>query len=221
MSIRATVKVNSQLSDIERRFAIPLVEIAQQLVPGMVGRIAQGVSSTGTFAPLGAYSIERPGNGLFWVPPGNPQPAGYVVQPKAGAYGGWAGYRSYKEYTSALGGGPRTFTLTGMLLRSLAIRVLGPGRVKVAFYGGHKPSRQPTGKTERKSNANVAFLASRQEPAAMLTPTRREVEQVARQLQSEVAAQVVGQASDAQSIRQLGQRATRLAKRLPASVGAR
>jgi hypothetical protein len=213
VTIRAEVKVNSRLTEIERRFAIPLVEIAQQFVPGMVERIRRGMASVGTFAPLGAYSPDKLGPGLFWVAPKSPQPAGYVVKVEHGKWTGWAAYRSYRDYARARGGGPRTFTESGARMRALAIRLMGPGRVKVAFYGSHAT----TPGEDRQSNANVAFLASRREPYPMLTPSRTEIEQVVRLLQSEVGAQVVGEAAEARDVRGLGQRVTRLQKRMSAA----
>lgn len=220
-TIRADVRVNSKLSQIERGFAFPLVEIAQQIVPGMVARIQRGQSSTGTFAPLAAYSVERPGTGLFWVPPELPQPDGFVVKLPSGDLAGWAGYKSYKAYAQALGGGPRTFTQTRQLLNALAPRVNGPGRVKITFYGAHRSARKPDGTVARMSNTSVAYAASRNEPAPMLTPTRDELVAISRQFQDEVNAQLIGLAADAQSVRQLGQRATRLQKRMAASSYAR
>lgn len=219
--IRAEVRYNSRLSEIERRFAIPLVEIAQQLVPGMLARIERGQSSTGTFAPIGAYSTPTPGKGLFWVAPGKPQPPGFIVRPTTGKLAGWAGYESYRDYARCLGNPPRNFQETRELLAALRIRVNGPGRVKVAFYGSHSAPEKPDGTGRRDSNANIAFLASRREPVPMLTPSREEIARVAQMFQSAVGAQMIGEAADAQSIRALGQRVTGLQRRLPAAARGR
>lgn len=219
--IKATVKYNSKLSEIEKRFAIPLVEIAQRLVPGMIARIRRGQASAGMFSAVGAHSVPRPGSGLFWVSPKMPQPTGYVVKATHGDYAGWAGYRSYRAYTEALGSPPRDFDDTGALLSSLKIRVNGPGRVKVAFYGAHAPNEGPKGKGPRRANSAVAYLASRHEPVPMLTPSRDEIVQVAKLFQSEVGAQVIGEAADAQEIRGLGQRLGRAQKRLSAQASGR
>lgn len=219
--IKTAVTYNSKLSEIEKRFAIPLVEIAQRLVPGMIARIRQGRSSTGTFSAIGAHSVPRPGSGLFWVSPKAPQPNGYVVKATHGDYAGWAGYRSYRDYADALGNPPRDFDDTGALLSSLKIRVNGPGRVKVAFYGAHAADETPTGKGQRRANSAVAYLASRNEPVPMLTPSRDEIVQVAQLFQSEVGAQVIGEAADAQQIRGMGQRLTRAQKRLSAAASGR
>lgn len=219
--IKAEVKYNSKLSEIERKFAIPLVEIAQRLVPGMIARIRRGQASTGMFSALGAYSVPRPGSGLFWVSPKLPQPAGFVVKATNGTYAGWAGYQSYRAYTEALGSPARDFDNTGALLAALKIRVNGPGRVKVAFYGAHAADETPTGKGQRRANSAVAYLASRNEPVPMLTPSRDEIVQVAQLFQSEVGAQLIGQAADAQEIRGLGQRLARAQKRLSAQASGR
>jgi len=219
--IKTAVTYNSKLSEIEKRFAIPLVEIAQRLVPGMIARIRQGRSSTGTFSAIGAHSVPRPGSGLFWVSPKAPQPNGYVVKATHGDYAGWAGYRSYRDYADALGNPPRDFDDTGARLWSLKLRVNGPGGVKVASYGAHSPDERPNGPGQRKSNASVAYLASRNEPVPMLTPSRDEIVQVAQLFQSEVGAQLIGQAADAQEIRGLGQRLARAQKRLSAQASGR
>ena len=219
--IKAVVKYNSKLSEIERRFAIPLTEIAQMLVPGMIARISRGQASTGRFSALGAHSTERPGKGLFWVPPRSAQPAGYVVKATTGKYAGWAGYESYRAYTQAQGSPPRDFSDTGALLSTLRIRVNGPGRVKVAFYGAHAADQRPGGGGERKANSAVAYLASRHESVPMLTPSRDEIVEVARLFQSEVGAQMIAEAADTQDIRGLSQRVTRLQKRLSAQASGR
>lgn len=219
--IEAVVTYNSKLTEIERRFAIPLLEVAQQLVPGMVSRIRQGQSSTGRFSALGAHSTPRPGPGLFWAPPGSKQPPGALAKPTDGQWAGWAGYESYRAYTQALGSPARDFSDSGALLAALKIRVNGPGRVKVAFFGAHPPSSGQGAEVRRQANSAVAYLASRMESVPMLTPSRGEIEDVARQFQSEVAAQMVGEAASAQEIRGLGQRATRLEKRLSAQASGR
>lgn len=214
--IRAEVRYNSKLSEIERRFALPLVQIANALVPQMLARISQGRSPTGSFSALGARSTPTPAKGLFWVPPDKRQPAGYVVKPTTGKLAGWAGYESYKAYTVALGSPPRTFEETRELLASLRIRVNGPGRVKVAFYGTHSAGQTPSGSGARLPNTIVAYLASRNESLPMLAPSRDEIAMVARALQTEVAAQVVGQAAAAQQVRGLGQRLDRAQRRMSA-----
>lgn len=219
--IRAEVRYNSKLSDIERRFSLPLVAIAQALVPQMLARIAQGRASTGSFSALGAHSTPTPARGLFWVPPDKEQPSGYVVKPKTGKLIGWAGYESYKAYTEALGSPARTFEATRELMQSLRIRVNGPGRVKVAFYGSHSAPKTPSGTGKRLPNTSVAYLASRRESLPMLTPSREEIAAVARLLQSEVGAQVIGEAASAQQIRGLGQRLDRAQRRLSAQARGR
>ncbi len=221
--IKATVTYNSKLSEIERRFAIPLVEIAQRLVPGMIARIRRGQASAGMFSALGAFTNPTPDHGLFWVRPGKPQPdAKFVRRPTQGRYVGWAGYLSYAEYCRALGNPPRDFDDTGALLDSFRIRVNGPGRVKVAPYGKHRAgdSNRASG-NKAIANTTVAYLASRNEPVPMLTPSRDEIAQVAKLFQSEVGAQVIGEAADAQEIRGLGQKLARSQKRLSAQASGR
>lgn len=179
--MKIEVKANNALSDIERALSIPVMEIAQRLAVSIRARIELGEAARGHFRPLGADSRERSGHGLFWVSPDRPQPAGYLSKPSTGQLAGWAGYRSYKAYTEALGSPPRKFKITRQLLDSMKIRPMGPGRVKIAFYGTHKRAKQPpkiigTGG----SNSAVAFLASRDERDPMLMFTFRELADVAR-----------------------------------------
>lgn len=182
MTIKATVKYNNRLTEIQRALSVPVQEIGLFLMREMVQRIKRGVGASGLFRPLGADSRPRPGPGLFWVSPTRPQPAGYVARPTSGPKAGWAGYESYKAYVDALGKPARTFEETGALLDSLGIRVMGPGRVKVTFYGRHKAPEAfgPTDTPRPQSNTSVAFLGSRGEREPMLMPTAQELTQVGR-----------------------------------------
>lgn len=244
--IKATVKFNSKLSEIERKFAIPLAEVAEQLVPNMGRRIQHGVASQGMFRAMGVDSKPTAGNGLWWVHPSLPHPSGYVVKVTSGTYAGWAGYKSYVDYLSARGlyGQPRNFTESGALWQSLRIRINGPARVKVTFFGKHRyipPPPTPNGGkpqwqrrpgdrvrggasgggNQKYNNSEIAFLASRQEPFPLLTPSREEITMIAAQFQNEVSAQLLGLSADAQDARNLGMRATRLQRRLSASAQGR
>lgn len=221
MTIRAEVRYNSKLSEIERRFAIPLVKIGHELIAQMLPRIARGRGPSGNFSALGARSNPTADRGLFWVPPDRKQPPGYVIKVRDGRLAGWVGYDSYHEYTKALGSPPRTFEETRELMGSLRIRVNGPGRVKVAFYGSHSASKTPGGAGKRLPNTSVAYLASRRESLPMLTPSRDEIAAVAQLLQSEVANQAIGESADAQQIRGLGQRLAGAQRRLTAQARGR
>ena len=206
--IKATVRYNSKLSDPERALALPLLGIAQTLIMQMSERIRRGVSSTGTFAPLAAYSSATAARGLFWVPPGQSQPAGWISKTDDG----WAGYLDYPTYAGLRGGGPRTFHETDALFSTIGARVNGPGRVKITFRGTHpRPSsghqwHHPTAKAVKAGggralpNTTVAFLASRREPAPMLTPTPAEIEGVVETLRGEIVARL-SEAGEAQRAR--------------------
>lgn len=183
------MKYNSRLSDIQRALSIPVQRIATHLMRSMIQRIKRGVGAEGLFRPLGADSTARPGDGLFWVSPSRPQPPGYVAKPTSGPRVGWAGYESYLAYTQALGSPARTFEESGALLESLAVRVMGPGRVKVTFYGTHRAPLPfgPTDRPQRQSNTAVAFLGSRNERTPMLMPSRSELAEVTKIMRDEMA----------------------------------
>jgi hypothetical protein len=172
--LKIEVKYNTKLDEIQRGLALPLVEIATDLLASMEVRIDRGEAATGKFRALGEGSQPTANHGLYWVRPSLPQPPGYIAKLTSGPRSGWAGYRSYKAYTEALGSPPRTFRVTAQLRNSRKIRVMGPGRVRIAHYGGHSAQPNHKGEAQKASNANVAFLASRNERDPMLMPTRGE-----------------------------------------------
>lgn len=180
--MKIEVKWNSRLSEIERKLAIPLIEMAQQLTESLYHRIQRGIASDGMFSPMGARSKPTPSRGLFWVSPDREQPPGYVIKVTTGSYlAGWAGYDSYLDYCKALGQPPRDFFDTGELMRSLKARVMGPGRVKVTFYGTHKIRKQPKAAKAgdaKRVNREIAWLASKDEREPMLMPTRGEMDEL-------------------------------------------
>ena len=177
--IKVDVTFNSKLSALHRHLSAPLKDLAVFLSRRMAHRIERGQSSAGQFRPLGADSEPTSRPGLWWVPPSQPQPAGYVARPTSGPRSGWAGYESYGHYTRAMGSPPRSFKRTRQLLDSMRVRVMGPGRVKVQFAGRHAPGYDASGElTQRRNNSEIAFLASRGERDALLTPSRSELEQV-------------------------------------------
>lgn len=198
--MKVEVKYNSRLSELERNLSLPVQEVAIDLAARMVQRIQLGQAAQGHFTALGAQSQERPGSGLFWVSPDRPQPPGYVTKPTTGPMAGWAGYRSYRGYTEAMGSPPRRFKITRQMLDSLKVRVMGPGRVKVAFYGAHKRAKQPPGVTASSTtNSGVAWLTSRNERDPMLMPSRVELDAVKRLVFERMNA--IAEASTAQGAR--------------------
>jgi hypothetical protein len=178
--LKIEVKYNTKLDEIQRGLALPLVEIATDLLASMEVRIDRGEAATGKFRAVGMGS--KPKNlrarGLWWVRPSLPHPPGYVVKPTHGPHSGWAGYLSYWAYCEALGSPSRTFFRTGQLRNSRKIRVMGPGRVRIAHYGGRTKAPDHRGQTHKASNSEVAFLASRLERDPMLMPTRGEFDEM-------------------------------------------
>lgn len=199
--MKVDVKFNSRLSELERSLSIPLQQIGTMLAQSMRLRIERGEAAEGMFRPLGADSVETPDKGLFWVHPNRVQPPGYVIKPTTSNLRGWAGYLSYKDYVSKLNEAHRNFKDSGRLLNSLKLRVMGPGRVKVSFYGSHgkSPEFQRQAKWEAHGNSAVAFLASREERDPMLMPTRAEIQQVKELLREHF--ERIAQAASAQAVR--------------------
>ena len=188
--IALEIKWNSKLDQIQRNLALPILEVSQMLALDLYYRVQRGLSATGTFSALGSRSSPSPGKGLFWVPPSRPQPAGYVTKATTGELAGWAGYRTYRAYTEALGSPPRRFKLTGQLMNSMKVRVMGPGRVKIAFYGGHRKAAQAPGvKGGGATNASgIAWFASRDEADPMLMPSAAELTRVREYVREHLAA---------------------------------
>jgi hypothetical protein len=138
VAIEWRAKVVSKLPEIARQLSIPLVEIAKMIIPLMGRRVKLGVSATGRFSAMGK-NPPTGGKGLWWVAPGDPQPAGWLARPTSGDWAGWAGYASYRDWLSARGilGQPRNFDETGEMWDSLRYRVLAANNVRIAFYGKH------------------------------------------------------------------------------------
>lgn len=191
MTIDVRVKYVNSLSEFERRFAAPVEAIGRYLLGAIVGRLRAGIAPSGQWSPLGAFSVDKPGEGLFWVAPGRPQPQGpgLIVRPSSGRWHGWAAYSSYRAYAELAGKGqPRDFEETSAFLSSLVVRVLSPTKVKVAPYGAH-PKRSPG--QQAISNTALGYLASRRERYPLLHPSPSELERVAQALRADVMRQAI------------------------------
>ena len=172
--IGVKVRYLNKLTDIERRLALPLVEVAEALVPRLRARIRSGRNADGgSFRPLGADSQPTDAKGLFWVPPTAAQPAGYVIKAPTGKYAGWAGYTDYRSYVKATGAA-RDFYERGDLLGSMSILVRGSSRVRVYFKGSRKTTRRD-GSTSSVRTRDIAWFNSRKEPVPLLTPERADI----------------------------------------------
>lgn len=137
VAIQWTAKGKSRLPEIASQLAIPLVEIAKMIIPLMGRRVKLGISPSGRFTAMGKN--QPTGGGLWWVAPGEPQPAGWIARPTGGPWAGWAGYTNYRDWLAARGilGQPRNFTETGEMWDSLRYRILAANKVRIAFYGKH------------------------------------------------------------------------------------
>ena len=186
---KAEVKFVSSLTELERRFSIPLQVIGRYIIDALKARWDRGEAPVGQFSAMGAHSKARPDDGLFWVPPGRPHPrgAGYVVTSTAGQFAGWSGYLSYADYCRlAYGGAGRDFREGGTFRQSVALRILSPVKAKIAPYGSHS---SPAG--ERMSNTAVGYLASRFERLPLMHPSEGEMRVVGDIMHDEVVEQAM------------------------------
>lgn len=176
IGFRVSVKKSAVLTKGQQRLALPLVELTQHLASIMVARIRRGQGPHGPWNTYGAGAddVDR----LLWVAPGRPQPGepgdknGLVFRVESGRWQGWAVYASAEAYyrLRGLAGQPHDFEESGRLLRALAVRIVSPRQIRLAFYGGHK----------NLSAKQVAWLASRNEADPLLMPSPREVEEAQR-----------------------------------------
>lgn len=239
VAIKWVAKGKTRLPEAADKLSWPLQEVAKMLIPIMGRRVKLGVSPSGHWAAMGK-NPEKPGRGLWWVAPGTPQPAGALVNVTSGPWQGWAGYASYHAWLKARGilGQPRNFNETGEMWDALRFRVLGAANVRIAFYGKHmyrpppipegggktawqqragtrvKPANaDKRGKAKFYSNAEIAWLASRNEADPMLMPTREEVQQIMVLFQNNMAAQLTELSAEGGAVAKLASRATALEKR--------
>lgn len=180
----------SSLTEFERRFALPVQRLGEELAPRMVQRIRVGMGAFAPLAPLGAYSPDRVDDRKrFWVPPGRPAPQGegWLATHTTGPKAGWSLYKSYRAYAELVGhGAPRDLDETGAFLASIGPRVLSPSHVKIAPYGTH---RAPNGRAI--SNTSLGYQDSKREAVPLLYPSAEEVRLAAEVTFSEVEAQAV------------------------------
>ena len=178
MTFEVRTKFVSSLTEFERRFSIPVQTIGQYLARAIVTRIALGIAPQGRWSPLGAFSPDKPGQGLFWVAPGreHPKGPGFLFEAQHGQWQGWAAYQSYGALAKLLGDKPRDLNRTGAFLASIAVRVLSPTKAKIAPYGSHPKS--PGGQAI--SNTALGYLDSRRERYPLLHPSPDEIAEVGR-----------------------------------------
>lgn len=209
------VKGMDKLTDLEQELVVPLLDIAKQLKADIKARVRRGVNDQGqSFSPLGSHSTPRPGDGLFWVAPNKPQPDGYIVKPSSGQWVGWAGYKTYRDYCSALGK-PRTFFESGNLLESLAINVRSESAVRLYFQGSRR-TYGPDGKPMSVRNRDIAWANSWQENNPLLMPSDGEMSEVAKLLEDEAARQILPVAAGMRQAKNMRKRADGLQRRVSA-----
>jgi hypothetical protein len=214
--VRTEVKGWNKLTDIERGLVVPLVEIAKSIRDQMRVRIRGGLDADrNSFLPLGAGSADKPGSSLWWVPPDQPQPAGWLAEPQSGKWVGWKGYRSYRDYIARTGD-RRTFFRTGGLLEALAIKVQSVAAVRIYFQGS-RAKRYQDGRTTRTNYRDIAYFNSFKESNALLAPSKGELTTALEILEDSVARQVLGTASDLKGAQGMRKRADNLTRRVSAA----
>lgn len=205
-----------KLSEIEAELVMPLVEVAKQLKSDIKARVRQGIDNDGqAFSALGAHSVDKEGKSLFWIPPGRPHPAGFIVQPSTGQFAGWAAYKSYRDYARLLGK-RRTFFETGQLLESLAINVKSESEVRLYFQGSRR-TINADGKATSVRNRDIAYANSFRESDPLLTPSTAELTESMRIIEDEAAQQILGVAAGLRTAKNLRKRGERLSRRVSAA----
>lgn len=167
-------RVSNKLPELSRKLSVPLRDLSRVLASRIRSRVVdEGKSSQlRQFSRLGTY---RNSNGAgqrpdwkWWVPPPKGvarqtvQPPGYLFRVETGEWKGYAVYRNFQDYISRL---PqkmqwRRMYRTGETWASLRVRVMSRSRMKVAFYGTKKTSKNAR---SRVAYGQVAYLAVRQE----------------------------------------------------------
>ena len=218
--IKVDVKGMNKLTDIERDLVVPLVDIAKSIRDQMRVRIRGGLDANrNNFLPLGANSTDKPGDSLWWVPPDQPQPAGWLADPKSGKWVGWKGYASYRDYIARTGD-RRTFFRTGGLLEALAIKVQSVTAVRLYFQGSRAKTYQD-GRTTRTNYRDIAYFNSFRESNALLAPSSGELTNSLQILEDSVAQQVLGTATELRGAQNMRKRADNLTRRVSAASRSR
>jgi hypothetical protein len=214
--IAVKTKFVSSLTEMERRFSVPLQFIGDYLATTIIARISRGEGAKGPFTAYGAHSDVH-SQQQFWVPPEYTQPEGYVFRVEKGKYAGWAVYRNYAVYAAIVyAGAPRKLHKSGSFLRSIAMRVINPAKVKIAPYGIHPPSRSDP---KRRPNTNIGYLASRFELMPLFAPTDVEIRAVGAILRDEVVGQAIEAAITANVGTQARRRASSASRRASKLLG--
>lgn len=207
-----TVKKTKAISDAGRVLALPLLEMTQRLTNRMMARVAQGQGPDGPWSTYGTGPGDANEN-VFWVSPGRPQPEGVGLLNKIvnGKWAGWALYASVRAYYDLRGltGQPHDFDETGLLKALLAVRILTPRHIRVAFYGRH-----------RKLPAKlVAKLASERERVSILTPSKSEIQEAQHFIAEHLNEAVMNAARNVESAQRITSKARSLNKRTSRLLG--
>jgi len=142
----------------QMKLAEPVLSVARLAFALMKRSIfTDGQSADQFFGSYSDLQPSRPGNfrisdngvlveedvGYIWVSPKRPQPKGFLFKVRHGKMKGWAAYKSSRAYAAAQGKSRVTLYNTGTLAQGMQIRPLGPLKVRIAFYGGSRKTRDP------------------------------------------------------------------------------
>lgn len=217
IGFQVSVKKSAVLTQGQQRLALPLVEATRLLASLMVERIRRGQGPHGPWNTYGRGGEARDEK-YFWVPPGRPQPGnpesktGLVFRLETGPWKGWAAYESTAAYyrLRGLAGKPHDFEETGALLsRNLAIRIVTPRQIRLAFFGSH-------GKLSAKQ---VAWLASRGESEPMLMPSEAEVARVQAFITEHINEAIIEGARLGEAAQRLSSRSRSISRRASKLLG--
>ena len=208
-----THKGFDKLDELSKKLILPLKDAATRLAERIRVRAMRGLDAKGQpFSQMGTYSTtgrSRDEAERWWIPPTQPQPAGYLFISSQGVFKGWACYENYDRYLDLQPGARRRdWKRTGSLWKSLGVRAMAVNKVKVSFYGTRKKGV---------AQAQVATLAGRKESTSVLQYSKEERDDFVAEIKANINeefARRIGQAAELGRInsrlRGAGRRSSRL-----------
>lgn len=194
-----------------RTLSIPLMQIGEMVLFRIRDRVSGGRAPIGMFRQLGS-DFEGVDYDRWWVPPGQPQPSGYLTIVQSGEFAGWAIYDGYKKYLDSLPDKrTRKWTKTGEFWRATGVKYINAKRVKVSSFGRRKSGNGTI------ANAQVGYLAGRNERFNVFEPSQEERDEalaMAADLLTENLRRAIGIVAEQQAVAKRARSANRRASKL-------
>jgi hypothetical protein len=184
--IEVRTQIAGRLTELERELTVPVRAIGEWLAQAIATRMQKGI---GPFGPTKPYAGT---DGRVWVPPRGLQPDGDKYRVTEGPWRGWAIYPDWDTYRGLTGRGKhREYKATGHLWeRALTVYQMSPRHVRIHFTGKHPSGKKP---------ADIARLASRDEPGGLLTPSQSELATVQQMAEGALSEQLLGAIGSAEA----------------------